>query len=49
MGLLAIDLFQEHILKQGNQSNESAIEQAKDKQIAEAIRDALGMPKNPKS
>jgi len=34
----AIDLFQQHILKEGNQSNESAIEQLKDEQIANAIR-----------
>jgi len=34
----AVDLFQQHILKQGNQSDESAIEQLKDEQIAHAIR-----------
>ncbi|KAF9460866.1 hypothetical protein BDZ94DRAFT_1323711 [Collybia nuda] len=34
----AIDLFQEHVLKQGPQNNESAIEQLKDKQIADAIK-----------
>uniref|UniRef100_A0A8H8CET8 Uncharacterized protein n=1 Tax=Psilocybe cubensis TaxID=181762 RepID=A0A8H8CET8_PSICU len=34
----AIDLVQEHVLKAGDQSNESAIEQAKDAQIASAIR-----------
>lgn len=34
----AVDMFQEHVLKAGSQSNESAIEQAKDKQIADAIR-----------
>jgi hypothetical protein len=34
----AVDLFQQHILKQGEQSNESAIEQLKDEQIANAIR-----------
>ncbi|KIM49652.1 hypothetical protein M413DRAFT_438822 [Hebeloma cylindrosporum] len=45
----AIDLFQEHVLKQGDQSNESALEQAKDKQIADAIRHAVGRPKTPKS
>ncbi|KAF9528257.1 hypothetical protein CPB83DRAFT_814184 [Crepidotus variabilis] len=38
----AIDLFQEHVLKAGPQSNESALEQAKDKQIADAIRNAIG-------
>lgn len=35
---LAIDLVQEHVLKAGDQSNESAVEQAKDTQIASAIR-----------
>ncbi|PVG02109.1 hypothetical protein CPB86DRAFT_682744, partial [Serendipita vermifera] len=34
----AVDMFQEHVLKAGPQNNESAIEQAKDKQIADAIR-----------
>jgi len=34
----AIDAFQEHVLKQGPQHNESAMEQAKDGQIADAIR-----------
>ncbi|CAG8643470.1 15957_t:CDS:2, partial [Acaulospora colombiana] len=34
----AIDMFQEHVMKSGPQNNESAIEQAKDKQIADAIR-----------
>ncbi|EAU91993.1 hypothetical protein CC1G_05980 [Coprinopsis cinerea okayama7 len=34
----AIDLFQEHVLKEGPQNNESAIEQAKDKMIADTIR-----------
>ncbi|KAF8959753.1 hypothetical protein BDZ97DRAFT_1906119 [Flammula alnicola] len=38
----AIDLFQEHVLKEGPQNNESALEQAKDKQIANTIRKALG-------
>ncbi|KAF9788101.1 hypothetical protein BJ322DRAFT_1047018 [Thelephora terrestris] len=37
----AIDLFQQHILKQGDQSNESAIEQLKDEQIANAIRQSF--------
>ncbi|KAF9557764.1 hypothetical protein CPC08DRAFT_710175, partial [Agrocybe pediades] len=41
----AIDMFQEHVLKQGPQDNESALEQAKDKQIADAIRKAAGMEK----
>ena len=35
----AIDMFQEHVLKQGPQNNESAIEQKKDDMIADAIRD----------
>jgi len=34
----AIDLAQEHLLKQGEQQNESVVEQLKDKQIAGAIR-----------
>jgi len=34
----AVDLFQQHILKQGDQSDESAIEQLKDEQIANAIK-----------
>lgn len=39
----AIDLFQEHVLKEGPQNNESAVEQAKDKQIANMIRTSVGM------
>jgi hypothetical protein len=31
-------MFQEHVLKAGPQSNESAIEQAKDQQIKEALK-----------
>jgi len=34
----AVDLFQQRILKEGDQSDESAIEQLKDEQIANAIR-----------
>ncbi|PPQ93159.1 hypothetical protein CVT25_002415 [Psilocybe cyanescens] len=34
----AIDIVQEYALKAGDQSNESAIEQAKDAQVARAIR-----------
>ncbi|CAE6530498.1 unnamed protein product [Rhizoctonia solani] len=34
----AVDLFQQHVLGQGDQSNESAIEQAKDEQISDFIR-----------
>ncbi|KAJ3505228.1 hypothetical protein NLJ89_g7530 [Agrocybe chaxingu] len=34
----AVDAFQEHVLKAGAQNNESAVEQAKDEQIANAIR-----------
>lgn len=37
----AIDGFQEHILHQGDQSNESAVEQLKDEKIAAAIRKQL--------
>jgi hypothetical protein len=32
-------MFQERVLKQGSQSNESAVEQLKDEQISDAIRD----------
>ncbi|KAK0662039.1 hypothetical protein QBC41DRAFT_359756 [Cercophora samala] len=35
----AIDLVQEHVFKAGAQTNESATEQAKDKFIADSIRD----------
>ncbi|KAJ8508179.1 hypothetical protein ONZ45_g9522 [Pleurotus djamor] len=35
----AIDLVQEHVFKKGPQNDESALEQAKDKQIADVIRD----------
>ncbi|RMZ82026.1 hypothetical protein DV737_g2295, partial [Chaetothyriales sp. CBS 132003] len=34
-----VDLVQEHVLHQGKQDNESAIEQAKDEQISDFIRD----------
>lgn len=34
-----IDWVQEHVLGQGEQSNESAIEQAKDEQISDFIRE----------
>ncbi|KAF7762258.1 hypothetical protein Agabi119p4_8851 [Agaricus bisporus var. burnettii] len=34
----AIDFYQEHVLKQGKQDDESAVEQLKDKQIASVIR-----------
>ncbi|KAH8110129.1 hypothetical protein DFH11DRAFT_808622 [Phellopilus nigrolimitatus] len=34
----AVDWVQEHVLHQGPQDNESAVEQAKDKAIAESIR-----------
>ncbi|KAG6840597.1 hypothetical protein C0991_005687 [Blastosporella zonata] len=34
----AIDFVQEHVLKEGQQKNETVIEQLKDKQIADAIR-----------
>lgn len=36
----AIDFIQEHILRQGTQSNETALEQMKDEQIGLAIRTA---------
>ena len=35
---IAIDLFQEKVLKEGPQNNESALEQAKDKMIADTIK-----------
>ena len=35
----AIDWVQEHVLGQGQQSNESAAEQLKDEQISDFIRD----------
>jgi hypothetical protein len=31
-------MFQEHVMKAGSQSDESAIEQAKDQQIKEALK-----------
>ncbi|KAL7624817.1 hypothetical protein AAE478_004031 [Parahypoxylon ruwenzoriense] len=34
-----IDWVQKHVLGQGDQSNESAVEQAKDEQISDFIRD----------
>lgn len=37
----ALDKFQEHVLHQGDQSNESAWEQMKDDKIADAIRTQL--------
>ncbi|KAL1749715.1 hypothetical protein FB107DRAFT_267713 [Schizophyllum commune] len=33
-----VDWVQEHVLGQGPQNNESALEQAKDEQISDAIR-----------
>ncbi|KAJ4409234.1 hypothetical protein N0V82_009507 [Gnomoniopsis sp. IMI 355080] len=35
----AVDWAQENVFKQGDQSNESAVEQAKDEQISDFIRD----------
>ena len=35
---LAIDFIQEHMLHQGDQSNESALEQMKDEQISDFVR-----------
>ncbi|OTA76489.1 hypothetical protein M434DRAFT_402505 [Hypoxylon sp. CO27-5] len=34
-----VDWVQEHVLGQGDQSNESSVEQAKDEQISDFIRD----------
>jgi hypothetical protein len=42
---IAIDMFQEHVLKEGPQHNESALEQLKDKQIADTLRKTLGIEK----
>lgn len=42
----AIDEFQEHVLHKGDQSNESALEQLKDEQIAAAIRSQLHLKEN---
>ena len=39
--LLAIDFVQEHILGQGQQKNESWVEQKKDDRIESAIRHGL--------
>lgn len=41
--ITAIDGFQEHVLRKGDQSHESAFEQAKDAQIAAAIRSSLNL------
>ncbi|CAE6493402.1 unnamed protein product [Rhizoctonia solani] len=38
-----VDLYQEHVLKQGQQNDESAFEQAKDEQISDAIRAGFKM------
>jgi len=38
-GGTAVDYVQEHVLGTGDQSNESAVEQAKDEQISDFIRD----------
>jgi len=35
-----VDMFQERVLHQGPQNNESAMEQAKDEQISDGIRKA---------
>ena len=37
--LKGVDYVQEHVLGQGDQSNESAVEQAKDEKISDFIRD----------
>lgn len=39
MSHIGIDWVQEHVLGQGDQSSESAVEQAKDEQISDYIRD----------
>ncbi|KAF8162722.1 hypothetical protein B0H34DRAFT_651785 [Crassisporium funariophilum] len=39
----AIDMFQEHVLKEGPQHSESALEQAKDNSIADTIRNLTGI------
>ncbi|KAF8155429.1 hypothetical protein B0H34DRAFT_713234 [Crassisporium funariophilum] len=39
----AIDMVQEHVLKQGSQKNESAAEQAKDQKLASGIRKLFKM------
>lgn len=39
MPAAAIDMFQEKVLKEGPQDNETAAEQAKDEMIAGVIRD----------
>ncbi|KAF5349486.1 hypothetical protein D9756_008919 [Leucocoprinus leucothites] len=41
----AIDFVQEHVLKEGAQSNESAFEQAKDERIAGVLRHVIGKEK----
>ncbi|KAK1771455.1 hypothetical protein QBC33DRAFT_523778 [Phialemonium atrogriseum] len=38
-----VDWAQEHILGQGPQDNESAVEQAKDEQISDYIRDIVNL------
>ncbi|KAF8594801.1 hypothetical protein BDV93DRAFT_501730 [Ceratobasidium sp. AG-I] len=38
-----VDLYQEHVMKAGPQNNESAVEQAKDEQISDAIRRGFKM------
>ncbi|KAG8853721.1 hypothetical protein FRB91_004423, partial [Serendipita sp. 411] len=41
-----IDFVQEHVLHKGDQKNESAFEQAKDNQIADALRGVFGQKKD---
>lgn len=38
MGCTGVDFVQQHVLGQGDQSNEGAAEQAKDEQISDFIR-----------
>ncbi|KAH6919198.1 hypothetical protein BKA70DRAFT_1459232 [Coprinopsis sp. MPI-PUGE-AT-0042] len=40
----AIDMLHQHVLKEGKQHHESAVEQLKDKHIANTIRKTLGIP-----
>jgi hypothetical protein len=37
--MIGVDWVQENVFKQGQQTNESAFEQAKDERISDAIRD----------
>jgi hypothetical protein len=41
-------MFQQHVLKEGEQHNESAVEQLKDKHVANTLRKTLGLPEKDK-